>query len=181
MKIACLGWGSLIWDPRELKVQRGWFEDGPLARVEFLRQSKDGRITLVLNDTSPPVRLLWALMDVDDLEVARESLMAREGIPSKSSKFLGSWRGGKEADSYGFSTWAEKHDLDAVIWTDLRPKFDNQERAPSEAEVVSYLKSLRGTTRDHAERYVRNAPAQIDTPIRRAIEAELGWTPFAKR
>jgi hypothetical protein len=178
MKIACLGWGSLIWDPRELKVQRSWFEDGPLASVEFLRQSNDGRITLVLNDASPPVRLLWALMDVSELDVALESLRGREGISVKNSKLIGSWTAGDEPDSYGFSTWAEKLGFDAVIWTNLRPKFGNEDRAPSEAEVVGYLKSLRGTARDHAERYVRNAPGQIDTPIRRAIEAELGWSPI---
>ena len=74
MKIACLGWGSLIWRPESLLIQRQWFQDGPFLPIDFLRQSKDGRLTLVINETSKSVRTLWALMDTDDLNKAKTSL-----------------------------------------------------------------------------------------------------------
>lgn len=35
--IACLGWESLIEDPQELPVKEPWHANGPLIRVESLR------------------------------------------------------------------------------------------------------------------------------------------------
>src|SRR5438034_11528336 len=93
MRIACLGWGSLIWDPRELPIRRKWFDDGPFGRVEFARQSRDGRITLVLCEAAEFVRLLWAQMDTSDLTVAREALRDRESLTGRDwASSIGSWR-----------------------------------------------------------------------------------------
>lgn len=40
--IACIGWGSLICDRRNLDEDGHWRVDGPLPPVEFARQSSDG-------------------------------------------------------------------------------------------------------------------------------------------
>lgn len=179
LRIACLGWGSLVWDPRELPVRRHWFDDGPFAKVEFARQSNDGRITLVLTEGADFVRLLWAQMEVTELDVAREALRDREGITARDwAPLIGSW----QRESPGpaliaeLPSWASAHGIEALVWTALGPKSGDEPRVPSEDEVVAHLDSLRGSRRDNAERYIRCTPPQVDTKYRRSIEAKLGWT-----
>ncbi len=174
MKIACLGWGSLIWDPRELPIKRQWFNDGPLIQVDFLRKSDNGRITLVLHESAQPVRSLWALMDMSDIDSAKEALAKREG-----SNKIGVWKSGEANPPiiHNLPDWTESNGLDAVIWTALPCKNTEgkNEVLSTPEEIVTYLKSLTGSQHDIAKEYVVRAPRQIDTEIRRKIEVELGW------
>ena len=177
--IACLGWGSLVWDARTLPIQRTWFTDGPFAQIDFLRQSQDGRMTLVLDATASSVRTLWAVMDSANLDGARDALRAREG---SAVRHIGSWSRGGAASPLivELPAWAEARGIDSVVWTALPPKSHNDDgRVPTADEVITYLSSLTGRVREDAERYIRRAPAQIDTPYRRKIEASLSWTPTA--
>jgi len=183
MQIACLGWGSLIWDPRELPVRGKWFDDGPMLPIEFARQSSDGRITLVLvPPTFPFVRCLWKPMSVRKLTEARTALGHRESSKSeKPERSVDFWpRGSRNRPvATQVARWARDMRLDGVVWTNLPPSFQGQEgRIPTSQEVVNYLRTLRGAERRRSEAYIRNAPRQIDTDYRRAIERQLRWKPI---
>jgi len=178
-KIACLAWGSLVWDPRELPVCRDWFKDGPLVPVEFARQSDDGRITLVIDPRTKPVRVLWAHMHSINLTDAQRALRDREGIRAANwLSRIGSWKTGDPAprDIPELPQWAEARLLHGVVWTALTPRFGDQGRPPTADEVVAYLRGLSGTVQDNARQYVERTPGQIDTAYRRQIEAALGWS-----
>jgi hypothetical protein len=181
--IACIGWGSLIWDARDLDVDGVWRADGPMLPVEFARQSSNGRITLVLGRDFTPIPALWSVFNTRDLAEARESLRVRENIPrSRAAESIAQWRRGEnpvfEPEST-ISAWATGMNLEAAVWTNLPPKFDGIDgRVPTEVEVVAYLRTLDGQVRATAEEYVRRAPRQVATAYRRAIERALGWTPI---
>lgn len=182
MRIACLGWGSLVWDPRDLPLRSDWHEDGPMVRVEFVRQSRDGRLTLVVLASAEPVVSLWAEMGADDPERARELLRQREGRPRR--EHIGLWRrqDPDPADLSGLAAWANTRDLDAVVWTDLPPKFlDTEGRAPSLEEAVSYLNEAEGPVRAAAIEYIRNAPSQVNTRYRKEFTRQIPTTSAIQR
>ncbi|WP_457102709.1 hypothetical protein [Mesorhizobium sp. USDA 4775] len=168
----------MIWDPRELPIQRQWFGDGPFIKIEFTRQSNDDRITLVIDDNATPVRTLWAVMDTPDLEAAKTALRRREG---SRSEHIAHWTVGELSPPAipQIAEWAQAHGVQSAIWTALPPKFEGREgKVPTIDDVLAHLRELKGATRDNAERYIRLAPRQIDTAYRRQIEAELGWKPL---
>ena len=178
-QIACLGWGSLVWEPNDLPIRGPWMEDGPRLSVEFARQSRDGRITLVLAETEHLVHSQWVLMEAVDLASAVEALRLREGIPLKNvGKHIGRWSRGDTAPATipVLSDWADEHGVTDVVWTGLPPKFSDHEIKPSAEQVVTYLAGLSGEQLQRAEQYVRLAPRQIDTQYRRQIESALGWS-----
>ena len=182
-RIACLGWGSLIWDPGELRVDGDWQHDGPKIKVEFVRRSDSGLLTLVFFNDAKPVCSQWIWMAAEDLDGAIDNLATREGrgnpIPRK---YIGQWpNGDAEPRIIDLESWAEKQGTDYVIWTALPPKFRNPEtgrfenyRWPSENDAVDYLRDElpKGKLAD-AKEYVINAP--VDTAYRRRILSELQW------
>lgn len=136
-------------------------------------------MTLVLHASASEVRSLWAVMNVETLDAAKAALKAREDT---GTNYIAAWSKGSASPALiaNLPQWAESRGVDNVIWTALPAKFNDEDgRVATADEVVAYLGGLTARTREHAERYIRRAPAQIDTPYRRRVEATLGWTPAA--
>lgn len=183
MKIACLGWGSLIWNPENLPIKSEWFTNGPLLPIEFTRQSNDGRLTLVITKDAKPLVTLWALMTSTDLEDAKQSLATRENIGENNiNRDIGSIQKDEITEveiEIIIQKWLKDLNLDAAIWTNLNPKFNRKDISPTLDTAVKYLKDLKNAEiMRRAEEYIRKAPRQIDTEFRRKFEAEFGWNPI---
>jgi len=139
-------------------------------------------MTLVLvPETFPLVRSLWMPMSVATLREARRALGLRECERKENPETcVDYWpRGCKnEFVARTVGKWAKGLQVDAVVWTNLRPKFNGAENEiPTAEQVVTYLRDLQSQKREkEAEDYVRRTPRQIDTEYRRKINVELGWT-----
>lgn len=176
MSIACLGWGSLIWEPEDLPVSSSpWNEDRPWLRVEFARQSVNSGVSLVLEPGAQPVQTLWALLEVAGLQEARDALCQREKTKPKN---IGYWSAADRTEvevSRLIGSWAAQHNLEGVVWTALPPKWNSQSGVvPTIEQVLECLRECGAGSK--AERYVRKTPPQVRTAYRARIEAELGWT-----
>lgn len=192
MTITILGWGSLIWDPRNLQVDTVegadvWATDGPKLPIEFARISKDGRLTLVIvPDKKDEVQTLYAFSKYQDLDEAILDLAVREGCGKNKigfyNKVLGQFSDNFLAIKFqtqrnAIIEWMNSKTFDAVIWTNLsanyKDKLNLDEFTPLEA--LNYLKCLTPDIMVKAEEYVRKAPEVIDTPIRKEIEKQFKW------
>lgn len=177
MKIAILGWGSLIWQPKDLEfnIEFGWKQDGPILPIEFARISKDGRLTLVITESGTKVPVLYALSKFQSLDEAILDLAIREGSGRKSIGYYDKSSDVFSPATFGFKTnileWINQMNFDAVIWTDLSEKLESR-------NPVEYLKTLTGHKYTLAEEYIRRTPVQIKTDLRSKIEKELNWKPI---
>jgi hypothetical protein len=180
--IVCLGWGSLIWNPKDLPVD-DWHADGPELPVEFARISKDGRLTLVVADGTAQLPVLWTRLSVRSLDEAVSALADREDIRQENTRYsIGVWspaRSSRHKQAETVGAWAAAQEIEAVVWTALKPGFpDSRGVVPSCDEALTHLRGLDDEATAIAEEYVRRTPAQIRTAYRTAIEQAFGWTPL---
>ena len=189
MEIAVLAWGSLVWKPAndfgELSVRPGstWGADGPRLPVEFARISSDGRLTLVVvPGYEHETRVLWRHSGLDDVDAAVDNLAQRETNAPRAAIHAVTAAGDRlgQADpavADRVERWVLRQDgVDAAVWTGLGPGprwRDHGYDGFSPEHALAYARSLKGKTRRDTIEYVRNAPPQIDTPVRRALTAAL--------
>ena len=185
MRIAILGWGSLIWDIEILAphVTGAWrMSGGPELPMEFSRVSAKRKMGLAvcLDPQDGALCPTHAIRSTrTQVTQAAVDLAARERAPLDRIGWA------TATDAFGrlpqvndrVMEWCATGDYDAAIWTDLEPNFHEAPRDPfTVAGAIAYLKTLQGDQIEEAHRYIQEAPATTMTPLRRALAADPWWT-----
>jgi hypothetical protein len=181
LRIAVLGWGSLVWERRELNTAAEFTPNGPLLPVEFCRISADGRLTLAIDEDFGDVCTTYSAPSAfADLDAAIENLRKREGTIVSEIGFVEP-AAGRQSDAAmerhpqvvaTIAAWAEASGYDAAIWTALESNFQRRSKGGETFSVtaaIRYLEALEVEDAgkfDRALRYIRNAPPEVETPVR---------------
>lgn len=177
MKIACLGWGSLIWKTGALPVASQWHHDGPAVPIEFVRIADGGELSTAICLNARPVPVLWAWLNTASLESACRALRIREAIPDSRVDGIGMMTVTDSAAG-PLAAWAQAKGIEGLIWTGLPARMAGVEgHIPTLNDARHYLQQLTGETRAHAYHYLEQVPAQIDTDYRRALADLRHWQP----
>ena len=186
MKIAILGWGSLLWEEnREFDARHEpWKYDGPRLKIEFSRvsTSRQGSLTLVIDEEhGSPTAVAWCFSKRQSLEDAICDLRCREGTTVKNiGCVIVSDRPDPPAAQesiQAITDWAREKaretKLDAVIWTALKSNFKCETKTPfSVGNAVAYVKTLDPCAKAKAAEYVWRAKEFVWTPVRTALQQE---------
>ena len=185
MKIAMLGWGSLLWEGgSEFDKWHGpWKFDGPTIPLEFSRISKKriGALTLVIDESNgSPTKVAWCLSNRQNAKDAMSDLRAREctnleniGVVDLSPTAGVPNDAGVNGRIYA---WAKSQELNVVIWTALKSNFRNKTKQPFSVEsALSYLETLTPDAKLKAAEYIIRAPEFVRTPLRLTLQTESSF------
>lgn len=188
MKIAILGWGSLLWDVENgkdkiLKTKGDWNDNGPILPLEFSRisSSRKGALTLVIDpDNGRMCQTSYILSTRKNLEDSIGDLREREGTSDHRIGFVNLIDGSQRSNVMPTAVdiigeWAHAMNFDAVVWTDLPSNFkEKTEKDFSPKSATIYLekelnKEENPTGFEAAHEYISKAPEAIKTSFREAI------------
>jgi hypothetical protein len=179
MKITILGWGSLIWDQRDLPISGDWQLGGPVLPIEFSRISRDGRLTLVIDERngvaistsyvlSPRTNLDDAIADLRRREDTGKDCIGYVNLITNTERGYARQKHPIACDT--IKVWAQSNGWEAVVWTALASNFeDKAKQLFTVAAAVQYVSYLIEPTKSKALEYLRTARPEVDTPVRRAV------------
>jgi hypothetical protein len=191
MRIAILGWGSLLWDPRELQLATPFELAGPNLPIEFCRISKNRRLTLIIDETFGTLCQTYAAVSAfDNLDDAVENLRLREEMPNAADVGViitaSPERSALAAERHPHAVetiadWALHAGYGAAIWTALGSVFETQTKEPfSVTAAMRFLEDLKQNDAEafaRALEYIHRAPFATQTPVREAVNERWPETP----
>ena len=186
MKIAILGWGSLLWDQRAEaefnKQHENWQCDGPSLKLEFSRvsQTRNDALTLVLDhNNGESCQVAYALSKRKNPDDAICDLRCREGTTLENIGFYfadGSRKQSREEEVLkGIQNWALERKIDVVIWTDLASNFREKSKCKKPFSIeaaLCHIQALDTEGKAKAAEYVWRSPEFIDTHFREALQSK---------
>jgi hypothetical protein len=180
LHIAVIAWGSLIRDPGELAVTLAFQLSGPSLAVAFSRISRDGRLTLVLDEAAGMPSRTWVAPSAKaTLGEAIANLAAREKTTPDNIGFFDRKNAKRNDVSLqrhpralaAIEAWAPTAGHDHVIWTALPSNFrEKTRRVYSVSAAMDYLASLDDAARARALAYIRNAPREVRSLLRAEVD-----------
>jgi hypothetical protein len=184
VKIAIIAWGPLVSRPETLSFI-GRFKPTDLRLpIEFCRLSEEGRLTPVIDRVYGALcATRAALSGFEDMPYAINNLRKRERTIRENIGFV-DMRSGQHSPrtlNGGIDTveaikaWlAAASGYDAAVWTGLArnlPEAHLADQAFSVEATMRHLETLDAHTLEYVLAYVWEAPAEMQTPVRAAIEA----------
>ncbi len=181
MRIAIVGYGSLIWDLENLSpfVKGDWqIGTGPAMPVEFSRISPKRKkaLVLVIDNTLDHLCQTCVIESTrNNIELAIADLAARERCKPDMIGYVSSC--GKSLHlQASAASWLAKSGFDAVLWTSLPGNFQiEQSKAFNHKNGLDYLKTLSGDPLAEAWRYIEYAPEVTNTPFRNFLSSDPYW------
>lgn len=150
MKIAILAWGSLLWNDKQLKLESNWQKSSIKLPLNFSRISDKGkgRLTLVVDQYGTNNNIYFGITKIQDLNVAINALKTREKTVKKFIGYINLKNNTYRTTNLNnhqlqtIQNWAINNKLDAVIWTDIPPNFQEIMGEPfSVKSAMGYINS----------------------------------------
>lgn len=177
MRIAILGWGSLVWDPGDLKLEDGkWHKGGPQLPIELSRLSTGrGHFTYVIDERhTRRVPTRYASSELHELKDAIADLACREGCKASDIGYVVAGSQDHNARQgvpwEDIRTWGEAKDLNAAIWTDLKYRFDGDWSVDN--AIAFWKTQIPADKLAEAAKYASSAPPEVDTDLRQRLIEE---------
>jgi hypothetical protein len=177
--IAILGWGSLIWKPKQLPYDGFWRQGGPILPLEFSKVTPTRPLNIVLdpiNGVHCQARFAMSLRTT--LAEAIADLKQRESCDDEFIGYLDQENDRSSLQEYPqqidvedeVRQWCASQGISAAIWTAVPPNFEQCVGVEfSVSAAIEYLKELSQSGLNSALEYIRNTPAEIMTPVRKRV------------
>jgi hypothetical protein len=147
------------------------------------RPERAGCLTLVIDEQhGANVTTRFALSTRTNLDDAIADLRTREGTSSDRIGYVNLLRNterpyARQQHPHACDTikaWAQAQRLDAVVWTALPSNFAEVAQRPFSVETaIQHLKALTEPATSHALEYLRRAPEEVMTTLRKAFNRSM--------